>query len=62
MIEKILRRPEVENLTGLSRSSIYSKIADGKFPEPIKLGPRAVGWPETAIKNWVESCTKGYEH
>ena len=36
-VQIILRRPEVERLTGLRRSSLYALIAAGKFPNPIPL-------------------------
>ena len=42
MTEKLLRRPEVEAITGLSCSAIYAKMASGDFPRPMRLGPRAV--------------------
>ena len=42
------------NRTGLSRSGIYAAVAAGKFPTPIKLGPRAVGWLESEIDACVE--------
>lgn len=50
----ILRRPEVEARTGLSRSTIYLKVAQGLFPKPISLGPRAVGWLATEIEAWLQ--------
>lgn len=50
----ILRRPDVERRTGLSRSTIYLKVAQGVFPEPIKLGPRAIGWVATEIDEWLQ--------
>ena len=50
----ILRRPEVEARTGLSRSTIYLKIAQGSFPKPINLGPRAVGWVAAEIDAWLQ--------
>ena len=50
----ILRRPEVEARTGLSRSTIYLKIAQGIFPKPISLGPRAVGWLATEVEAWLQ--------
>ena len=43
-----LRRKQVETRTGLSRSTIYQTIKDGVFPKPVPLGPRAVGWLESA--------------
>ena len=54
MIPKILRRSSVENLIGLSRSSIYLMMANGEFTKPIKLCRRAVGWREQDIKDWLE--------
>ena len=50
----ILRRPEVEARTGLSRSTIYLKVAQGSFPKPVSLGPRAVGWVAAEIDAWLE--------
>lgn len=51
----ILRRKQVEVRTGLSRSSIYSRIKDGAFPAPISLGDdaRAVGWIEAEVEDWI---------
>jgi prophage regulatory protein len=52
----ILRRKQVEIRTGLSRSTIYVRIAAGLFPSPIDLGGgRAVGWLESEIDQWVQS-------
>lgn len=53
MQNRILRLNEVIQLTGLSRSSIYSFMATGNFPTPIKLGARAVGWNEAKILEWL---------
>ncbi len=53
MATKILRLPDVTNRTGLSRSTIYLRISDGRFPTPISLGDRAVGWLESEIEQWI---------
>jgi prophage regulatory protein len=50
----ILRLPSVIKLTGLSRSSIYVRIAQGSFPRQVSLGPRAVGWRSADIQKWLE--------
>ena len=50
----ILRIPEVKRSTGLSRSTIYLRIAQGTFPKPVNLGERAVGWIEAEIEEWLE--------
>jgi len=49
----ILRLPAVRSRCGLSRSSIYLKIANGNFPRPISLGARAVGWVAAEIDLWL---------
>ena len=51
-----LKLPEVRRRTGKSRSTIYAGIADGSFPKPIKLGPRAVGWIESEIESHNQAC------
>ena len=53
--ERILRRPEVEERVGLRRSAIYFLMTQGSFPRPVRLGPRAVGWRESAIEEWIEA-------
>lgn len=55
MIAKVYRRPEVEEITGLSRTSIYKMMNRGEFPRPVRLTKRAVGWPEKVIAEWLEA-------
>lgn len=51
---RILRLKQVRDLTGLCRSSIYQLQAQKRFPKSVKIGPRAVGWVESAVQRWVE--------
>jgi prophage regulatory protein len=51
-LERFLRRPEVERVTGLGRSTIYDKMASGEFPKPVPLSGGAVGWLESEIAKW----------
>lgn len=51
----ILRRKQVEQRTGLSRSTIYLRVAQGTFPKAVSLGARAVGWLESEIDEWLNS-------
>lgn len=53
MAHVILRLPVVKARTGLSRSTIYLRISEGTFPNPVKLGARAVGWLEHEIEEWL---------
>lgn len=59
MVQKIYRLPQVISLTGLSRSSIYLRISNQEFPKPVKLGRRAVGWPEDTIIAWQADVMGG---
>lgn len=52
MSDRYLRRREVEAETGLSRATIYRKMADGSFPRPRRVGRQAVRWPESDINAW----------
>jgi prophage regulatory protein len=54
MADSILRLPAVKTRTGLSRSTIYLRVSQGKFPRPVSLGGRAVGWVEE--ENPVLAC------
>jgi prophage regulatory protein len=49
----ILRLKEVLARTGMSRSFMYQKMAEGLFPLPVHLGARAVGWIESEIEAWL---------
>lgn len=53
MTDSILRLPAVKTRTGLSRSTIYLRVAQGAFPKPVSLGGRAVGWVEDEIQSWL---------
>ena len=50
---RVLRFPEVQARTGLSRSTISAQVAGGSFPEPVRLGARAVGWIESEVDEWI---------
>jgi prophage regulatory protein len=54
----ILRRPQVQQRTGLSRSTLYQYIKDGEFPASVQLGPRAVGWLESDVSGWITARVK----
>jgi len=53
MLDKHLRLPSVIEATGLSRSTIYDMMSEGKFPRPVALGKRLVAWPESVIAKWL---------
>ena len=53
-LNHILRLPAVMQVTGFSRSSIYAYVQAGKFPSPVHIGERAVGWKSEEIAAWIE--------
>ncbi|MDE0357254.1 MAG: AlpA family transcriptional regulator [Gammaproteobacteria bacterium] len=54
---RVLRLPEVMARTGLSRSTIYRWRLAGRFPQPIPLGERCVGWIEAELDEWLRERT-----
>ena len=58
MQETLLRRPQVEARTGLSRSTIYFWMKNGNFPLPVRLGERLVAWKESEINTWLDGRNK----
>lgn len=50
---RLLRLPQVMEVVGLSRSTIYQLQEEGRFPKRIKLATRAVGWVEAEIQAWI---------
>ena len=58
MATAILRLPTVKARTGLSRSTIYLRISEGSFPQPVSLGGRAVGWIEEEVNDWLNQQIK----
>ena len=51
--DRLMRRPEVLRVTGLSRSSLYRLIASGHFSPPVSLGPNTVAWAATKVHSWI---------
>jgi prophage regulatory protein len=55
MTHKILRIPQVMEMTGQSRSNIYLLMGKGNFPKSIKISERSIGWLQSEIVLWIES-------
>jgi prophage regulatory protein len=53
---RLLHRKEVERLTSLTRSTIYSRMEAGTFPKPVPIGPMRVGWVESEVLDWLKAC------
>lgn len=53
---RLLRRKEVEQKTGKSRSAIYDGIRQGTFPAPVPIGGKSVAWLEEEVDSWIAHC------
>ena len=53
-MERLLKRREVEHMTGLATSSLYSRIKAGTFPKPIPIGVQSVRWPLSRVQAWID--------
>lgn len=51
--DRLLRREEVERRCCLGRATIYRWMRTGKFPTPIRIGPRTVRWVQREIDEWI---------
>ena len=52
-MDRLLTLRDVKHFTGFRKSSLYSLIADKRFPRPIKIG-RSSRWPSSEISDWVQ--------
>lgn len=50
----MLRVGEVCRRTGLSKSQIHRLVADMGFPQPIRLGKRAIAWVASDVESWLQ--------
>jgi len=59
--KKLLRLPQVMELTAAARSTIWKWVKDGEFPQPIKLSPRVTAWKLSEVEAWIESKVKEHQ-
>lgn len=57
--ERIIRLRTVLDRTGLSRSTLYRKIAEGSFPRQVPISVHGAGWHESAVERWIAD-PRGY--
>jgi prophage regulatory protein len=51
--ERILRKPEVRDRVGLSDTTLWRRVRDGEFPQPIRISKGSVGWLESEVDQWI---------
>ena len=60
-MDRLLKIAEVQELTGLSRSTIYKKIAEGVLPAPIRLSRRCSRWRDSELQEAIEALPHSAE-
>ena len=51
--DRIIRIKTVLARTGLSRTTLYRKMAEGTFPSRVKISIHGAGWRESAVNRWI---------
>jgi prophage regulatory protein len=55
MDERLLKRRDVEGMTGFSRTTIYRLMSEGAFPRPLRTGENSVRWRASDLQKWMEA-------
>ena len=58
--DRLLTRREVEQRVGMGRSSVYRAMREGRFPEPLCIGPKSVRWVSSEIEAWIASLQRSH--
>ncbi|VVD86902.1 transcriptional regulator [Pandoraea communis] len=59
--ERLYKLPSVVERVALSRAEIYRRIKEGTFPQPVKIGARAVAFRGSDIDAWLVQLGNGGE-
>lgn len=55
MTYAILRVNQVIEKTGMKRTYLYQEVKAGRFPKPVNLGAKAIGWIDTEVDAWIQN-------
>ncbi|WP_044043722.1 helix-turn-helix transcriptional regulator [Octadecabacter antarcticus] len=58
MVEQLLKRRVVEEMTGFSRTTIYRLMAEGRFPRPLRTGENSVRWRMSDLQKWMDALAE----
>ena len=56
MTDRLIRLPEVIQITSLSRTQIYRLIAAGTFPKQRRISHKVAAWKESEVAAWIDSA------
>ena len=55
--DRLMRIGEVMERTGRSRTSLYRDFKGGRFPQPVRIGIRAIAWRESDVEEWLANLS-----
>lgn len=44
---------QIAGLLPFSRATLWRRVKDGTFPQPVKLSERTTAWPTAEIRKWI---------
>lgn len=53
--DRILRMQEVQDIVGVSRTTLWRMENKGDFPRRVPLGASSVGWLKSDIEAWLQA-------
>jgi len=59
MVEELWRKPKVLAVTGMQATWLYEEVRKSRFPRPVKIGERAVGWRRSEVEAWLNALEPG---
>ena len=60
MTDRLVTRAEVERRVGLGRSALYRAMREGRFPEPLRVGPKSVRWLLSEVEQWITGLPRSH--
>ena len=60
MTDRLVTRAEVERRVGLGRSALYRAMREGRFPEPLRVGPKSVRWLLSEVEKWIVDLPRSH--
>ena len=57
-MDRLLKIAQFQEMTGLSRASVYKMVADGRLPPPVRLSARCVRWRESELLATIDALPR----
>ncbi|MFA0081967.1 helix-turn-helix transcriptional regulator [Vibrio breoganii] len=58
MNETLLSYSDLNQLLNRNYRTIWAWVRDGKFPQPVKMSGRTIGWKKSVVDQWLEEQTQ----